>query len=165
MHTCVRSLLCHPPSPEKYPNQGSELPSFNAAEIARDIRVNLKLREKQRLTGASPQSFPALFLKCFFSCSLSTFPPEQSPNTNRIPFNFRLPWLKRFCQSPSIVLPPKFLPPRNRLCSAEKRHPPPSPPFPAPCPNKDSTRLYPDPSLTLALTPRRPTPKSCSSTS
>lgn len=30
--------------------QGSELPAFNAAEIARDIRVNLKLREKQRLT-------------------------------------------------------------------------------------------------------------------
>jgi hypothetical protein len=33
--------------------QGSELPAFNAAEIARDIRVNLKLREKQRLTGTS----------------------------------------------------------------------------------------------------------------
>jgi hypothetical protein len=44
----------------KFNVQGSELPAFNAAEIARDIRVNLKLREKQRLTGTAFSAPPRL---------------------------------------------------------------------------------------------------------
>jgi hypothetical protein len=63
--------------------QGSELPAFNAAEIARDIRVNLKLREKQRLTGATPAppSFPSI---CSLHRSFIFYFPLPAESLNRV---------------------------------------------------------------------------------